>query len=279
MSSSGDAAEQVVRMSLNGIEIAAKISGKAAERLAVLLYAVLKDQKRTKGKVRLTNMLRSGKELKVFAVQDGELEKFSRAAKQYGVLYCMLKDRKNSSGLTDIMVRADDAGKINRIFERFNLATIDMASVKTEIEKTKTEQAKQAEAQPAPERSGQVKDKVSEFMEKVVPEENPSREKNENENPSAARTAKSSLSGPSSGDRKTDRSDAADAKAKSGMEARSSEEERMLGNRPSVRKEMDEIRQEQKLQKDPKRSRSRDGQKVLQHQAPKKKRSGKERNS
>ena len=279
MSSSGDAAEQVVRMSLNGIEIAAKISGKAAERLAVLLYAVLKDQKRTKGKVRLTNMLRSGKELKVFAVQDGELEKFSRAAKQYGVLYCMLKDRKNSSGLTDIMVRADDAGKINRIFERFNLATIDMASVKTEIEKTKAEQAKQAEAQPAPERSGQVKDKVSEFMEKVVPEENPSREKNENENPSAARTAKSSLSGPSSGDRKTDRSDAAGAKAKSGTEARSSEEERMLGNRPSVRKEMDEIRQEQKLQKDQGRSRSRDGQKVLQHQAPKKKRSGKERNS
>ena len=48
MSNSGEAAEQVVRMSLNGIEIAAKISGKAAERLAVLLYAVIKDQKRTK---------------------------------------------------------------------------------------------------------------------------------------------------------------------------------------------------------------------------------------
>lgn len=46
MNYSGDAAEQVVRMSLNGIEVAAKISGKAAERLAVLLYAVLKDQKK-----------------------------------------------------------------------------------------------------------------------------------------------------------------------------------------------------------------------------------------
>lgn len=43
--SSGEAAEQVVRMTLNGVEVAAKISGKAAERLAVLLYAVLKDQK------------------------------------------------------------------------------------------------------------------------------------------------------------------------------------------------------------------------------------------
>ena len=36
-------------MSLNGVEIAAKISGKAAERLATLLYAVLKDQKKTSG--------------------------------------------------------------------------------------------------------------------------------------------------------------------------------------------------------------------------------------
>ena len=48
--SSGEAAEQVVRMTLNGVEVAAKISGKAAERLAVLLYAVLKDQKRRAGK-------------------------------------------------------------------------------------------------------------------------------------------------------------------------------------------------------------------------------------
>ena len=59
--SSGEAAEQVVRMTLNGVEVAAKISGKAAERLAVLLYAVLKDQKKTRGKTRLTSMLRQNR--------------------------------------------------------------------------------------------------------------------------------------------------------------------------------------------------------------------------
>ena len=82
--SSGEAAEQVVRMTLNGVEVAAKISGKAAERLAVLLYAVLKDQKKTRGKTRLNSMLRSGKELKVFAIGDRDLEKFCREAKKYG---------------------------------------------------------------------------------------------------------------------------------------------------------------------------------------------------
>ena len=86
MNYSGDAAEQVVRMSLTGVEVAANISGKAAERLAVLLYAVLIDQKKTRGKTRLTNMLRSGKELKVFAVKDSELQKFCEEAKKSGVL-------------------------------------------------------------------------------------------------------------------------------------------------------------------------------------------------
>ena len=78
MSYSGDAAEQVVRMSLEGAEVAARITGQGAKEIALLLYAVLKDQKKTKGKTRLTNMLKSGKELKVFAVKDEDLVKFCK---------------------------------------------------------------------------------------------------------------------------------------------------------------------------------------------------------
>ena len=133
MSYSSEAADQVVRLSLNGVEVAAKLSGSAAKQLAIMLYAILRDQKKTKGKIRLTNMLRSGKELKVFAVKDSDLEKFCVEAKKYGVLYCVLKDKNASDGITDIMVRAEDAAKVNRIFTRFGLATVDMAAVKTEI--------------------------------------------------------------------------------------------------------------------------------------------------
>ena len=133
MSYSSEAADQVVRLSLNGVEVAAKLSGSAAKQLAIMLYAILRDQKKTKGKIRLTNMLRSGKELKVFAVKDIDLEKFCVEAKKYGVLYCVLKDKNASDGITDIMVRAEDAAKVNRIFTRFGLATVDMAAVKTEI--------------------------------------------------------------------------------------------------------------------------------------------------
>ena len=65
---SGEAAEQVVRMSLEGVEVAAKISGEGAKDLALILAAVLKEEHKTKGKARLSNMIRSGKDLKVFTI-------------------------------------------------------------------------------------------------------------------------------------------------------------------------------------------------------------------
>ena len=89
MSYSGDAAEQVVRMSLETGEVAVRLAGSGAKQLAILIYAILREQKKTAGKARLTNMLRSGKELKVFAVKDSDLKLFCREAKKYGVLYCV----------------------------------------------------------------------------------------------------------------------------------------------------------------------------------------------
>ena len=46
MSYSGDAAEQVVRMSLETGEVAVRLAGSGAKQLAILLYAILREQKR-----------------------------------------------------------------------------------------------------------------------------------------------------------------------------------------------------------------------------------------
>ena len=81
MNTGGEAAEQIVRMSLEGFEVAAKITGAGAKNIAILLYSILKEERKTKGKARLTSMLRSGKELKVFTVKNGDLKKFTQEAK------------------------------------------------------------------------------------------------------------------------------------------------------------------------------------------------------
>ena len=137
MNPGGDAAEQVVRLSLEGVEVAAKISGNGAKNIALLLYATLKQEQKTKGKARLTNMLKSGKELKVYTITQKDLAKFSQEAKRYGVLYCVLKDRNNKdlNAAVDVIARAEDASKIQRITERFKLATVDRADVSLTIQK------------------------------------------------------------------------------------------------------------------------------------------------
>ena len=131
MNYGGDAAEQVVRMSLEGVEVAARITGTGAKNIAILLAAVLKEEQKTKGKARLTNMLKYGKELKVYTIQNQDLKKFSEEAKRYGVLYCVLKDKndKSDTAVVDVIARAEDASKIQRITERFQLATVDTATV------------------------------------------------------------------------------------------------------------------------------------------------------
>lgn len=50
MYNSGDAAEQVVRISLEGTEVALKLTGSAAKNIAAMLYAVWKTEIRTRPK-------------------------------------------------------------------------------------------------------------------------------------------------------------------------------------------------------------------------------------
>ena len=206
MNPGGDAAEQVVRLSLEGVEVAAKISGAGAKNIALLLYATLKQEQKTKGKARLTSMLKSGKELKVYTITNKDLAKFSQEAKRYGVLYCVLKDRKNTdpNAAVDVIARAEDASKIQRITERFRLATVDRADVSLSIQKEKDEmfpKEKSVKAgleggQPDPERSLPPIDDAERSAGRRIMGE-PKKEEQE-VNPSLAKTDRDHLSEPSS---------------------------------------------------------------------------------
>lgn len=206
MNSGGDAADQIVNMSLKGIEVMAKISGEGAKNIATYLYAVLRDQKKTRGKTRLEGLLRSGKELKVFAVRSEDLKKFCQEAKRYGVLYCALRDKKDLDGMCDIMVRAEDASKINRIVERFKLATVDTASIKSEIEKSRA--AKQKDSTPhkegpdekaPPEKGTPAEKNTDDFLDELMAKSNEPESiapQPDNPNPTTATTEKSRPSEP-----------------------------------------------------------------------------------
>ena len=160
MSSNGEAAEQVTRIILDGTEVLLKLTGKGAERAAALVYTTLRQQEKTKGAARLSSMLRSGKPLKVYTFEEKDLPKFKEVAKQYGVLYSILKEKDKTGGVFDVLVRADDENKINRIIERFSLTKLDTTSLKVELEKEKSErdQNKAAEAENNPDNVAEQKE-------------------------------------------------------------------------------------------------------------------------
>ncbi|MDD2268086.1 MAG: PcfB family protein [Eubacteriales bacterium] len=224
MNTSGEAAEQLVRMSLNGVEVIAKISGKGSLKLASVLYNELKSNKRSKGKQRFETMLRSGKQLKVFGVKDTDLARFSKEAKKYGFPFCVLKDRDATDGITDIMVGADDASKVNRIFERFKLSEVDQSIIDTEVQRTKT----QGSEIPVPETNPPQKEVREEnFVEELMRKPAPNHEQVQTLNPISGTVAKSRQSEPIS-----------KAKNKGSTMGTPINDER---SRPSVQKELKEI--------------------------------------
>lgn len=195
MNTSGDAAEQIVRISLEGFEVTAKIAGSGAKDLAALLVAIMKDKHKTAGKTSLANMLKSGKELKVFSVRKEEFKKFVEEAKRYGVLYSALVNKrdKSSDGVIDIMVRAEDAAKINRIVERFDLSSYDEATIRSEIQKTKEMKSKDKGVKNKSQQERAKDEKVNE----------PIKKEEQSLNPHLAKTEKSPQSKPSSKMQKT----------------------------------------------------------------------------
>lgn len=193
LSISSDSAEQTIRLTLEGVEVVARISGVAVKNIAAALYTISKDQKQTKGKTRLSNMIKSDNELKIFSIKKEDLRTFYREAKGYGILYCALvtKSNKNIDGMVDIMVRAKDAPQVNRIVDRFNLSTFSKASIQTDIEQDRENVKKEKNISDAEPDKGTERKEVNDNMVEDIlftPKEN------SNQNPEVAKTEKSPLS-------------------------------------------------------------------------------------
>ena len=112
-----DSAEEFVRIYIEVIDKAIRITGVGAKNIGAMLIALAKDKQKIKGKTRLNNMLKAGKPLQIFTIKSEDLKKFSQEAKKYGILYCALANKRNNKidGMVDNMVREEERAKLNRI--------------------------------------------------------------------------------------------------------------------------------------------------------------------
>ena len=229
MSASSDSAEEIVRLSLEGFEVVARLTGSMAKEMAVMLVALSKEKSiKTKGQTRLNNMLKSNSNLRIFTIKKDDYQDFKKQAKRYGVLYTALgkKSEISKDGNIDILVKEEDAVRINRIVEKFKLTTVDQTKIETalekaEIEKTmptgkeKTEIAKEI----------QEKNTSEDLLNKLLKKQN-IKEENENTNPSNIPNTEKEIQSENS------------SKMNAKMEGTKKEE------KPSIREKLDTIKKE-----------------------------------
>lgn len=129
--------------------MALKLTGAAAKNFALFVYAVLKDQKKVRGKTRLVRMLREQRPFKFFNVPTESMKDFVKEAKGHGLLFVPIRNKKNPDHI-EVVVFADDASKVQRIYDNLNMdyvkAEAGSATVEQAMEPTKQTQAVSAPA-------------------------------------------------------------------------------------------------------------------------------------
>lgn len=141
MLNSSDAADQVVKYTLEGTEVALKLSGLAAKNVAIYLIAVLNENKKTRGRAGIERMLREGKPIKLFRIPTKQLRAFAKESRKYGFLFYAMLDRRNPAPETDVMVFARDAARVNRVLDRLSLAVVDTGSIESDTAKVRGDQS------------------------------------------------------------------------------------------------------------------------------------------
>ena len=225
-----DPADQIIRYTLDGAEVVLKLSGLAAKNFALFAYAVLKGQKKTRGKTRLVRMLREQRDFKFFKVPADKMREFAKEAKGHGLLYVPIRNRKKKDDI-ELVVFADDASKVSRVLDNLNLDFVQAQTGEATVESVK-EQENQTLVVSAPSKTetvqtekGAVDFEVGGFEDDfsiMAGDENfPHGREGDSEEP----TTEKSPSAPSSPSKEPS------------------------GGKPSVKKQLQEIRQEQAAKK------------------------------
>ncbi len=185
MSTSSDSAEEMVRLSLEGFEVVAKLTGSMAKEVAVMLYAMSKERNEHKtGKVGLNKMLKSKGSFKIFSIKKENLEDFKKGAKKYKVPYSAIYLKGNKDDIIDIVVKEDDAVLINRIVENYNLTTVEQSKLDEVLQKAEMENPTQVPKEKTEiQKEIQEKNTSQDLLNKLMKKQN-NKEENENTNPS-----------------------------------------------------------------------------------------------
>ena len=120
---SGDAADEVVRIMLNGTEVAVRLAGSGVKNLAAMLIAWSKKEKKPYGKTNMMRLLKSGEELQVISLDKEQYKQFKALAKKK-VLYAPFLNTKEEDGKIEVVISSKSIPLVNFILKKIGYGDV-----------------------------------------------------------------------------------------------------------------------------------------------------------
>lgn len=118
MDVSAEAADVVVRESLQATEAAAKLTLEGMKNVAALLLAIAKQDMKVVGETTAKRLAKDSAPAVVIPIKAEDRAKFQKLAKEFGVLYFIAQKRGNNSGILNVVSNQNYAAQLNAVMEQ-----------------------------------------------------------------------------------------------------------------------------------------------------------------
>lgn len=142
MDVSAEAADVVVRESLQATEAAAKLGLEGMKNIAALLLAIAKQDMKVVGETTAKRLARDPAPAVVIPIKAEDKAKFQKLAKEFGVLYFIAQKRGNNSGILNVVSNENYAAQLNAVMEQMGYP-IPQKAQEDKAEKKATSRAPQ----------------------------------------------------------------------------------------------------------------------------------------
>ena len=117
MDVSAEAADLVVKESIQAAESAVKLAGAGLKNVAALLLAISKQDYKVVGETNAKRLAQDPTPAVVVPLKRRDIDKFRGLAKEYGVLYFMAQKKGNDSGYINVVSNQNYAPQLNAVME------------------------------------------------------------------------------------------------------------------------------------------------------------------
>ncbi len=118
MDVSAEAADVVVRESLQATEAAAKLTLEGVKNVAALLLAIAKQDMKVVGQTTAKRLARDPAPAVVIPIKAEDKAKYQKLAKEFGVLYFFAQKKGNDNGMLNVVSNENYAALLNAIMQQ-----------------------------------------------------------------------------------------------------------------------------------------------------------------